>query len=48
MLKAIGMAIDDKISKVIGFLLFGPIYGIIGLTLVLISAYVWEAVFLFI
>ena len=33
---------------VIGFLLFGPIYGIIGLTLVLISAYVWEAVFLFI
>ena len=33
---------------VIGFLLFGPIYGIFGLTLVLISAYVWEAVFLFI
>ena len=36
------------VMMIVGFLYFGPIYGAIGLAYVIVSMFVWEAIFLFV
>ena len=36
------------VMMIVGFLYFGPIYGAVGLAYVIVSMFVWEAIFLFV